>query len=377
MTHSHRLTQRNSPSAQYQALFDSMRSEPPPPPELPDMEYERALARSELRALDVPQKSTAPSRLGDLFARTKPFANYVVTRSGPVPSEAMATPFPTLPPLPSLPSTSEAMTLTAQLRGRRDNRERLQAAGVFDAQRKLESPWDFNHVLVIVPSGATDLWNFRARADRLQAHGLCQFTYEAVNFQGQQAAADISNVLHLAATAWSEGFTPTPDAVVIVRGAEPVGVISWLNDFDLARQLCELTVPVLTGIGLERDSTLLDEVAHQKFDTPCQLIAGIEGVIRDRATDAKATREWMAGQMPSRFEHARSFRDAFGLMCEHASAMRGQQPAQAADVLDIVTESVDAYRICQSRIDAVEAAWKAPLVRSAQPVPSPAASNSA
>jgi exodeoxyribonuclease VII large subunit len=45
---------------------------------------------------------------------------------------------------------------------------------------------------------------------------------------------------------------------------------------------------VLTGIGHERDSTVLDEVANAKYDTPSKVIAGIEQVIVKRAAEAKA-----------------------------------------------------------------------------------------
>jgi exodeoxyribonuclease VII large subunit len=43
---------------------------------------------------------------------------------------------------------------------------------------------------------------------------------------------------------------------------------------------------VFTGIGHERDSTILDEVAHTKFDTPSKVIAGIEQGIMRRTREA-------------------------------------------------------------------------------------------
>lgn len=78
-----------------------------------------------------------------------------------------------------------------------------------------------------------------------------------------------------------------PDAVVIIRGGGAVNDLAWLNDYDLARCICDLAIPVFTGIGHERDSTVLDEVTHTKFDTPSKVIAGIEKVIRMRAQEAK------------------------------------------------------------------------------------------
>ena len=63
-----------------------------------------------------------------------------------------------------------------------------------------------------------------------------------------------------------------PDAVVIIRGGGAVNDLAWLNDYDLGRCICELPVPVLTGIGHERDTTVLDEVAHTRYDTPSKVL---------------------------------------------------------------------------------------------------------
>lgn len=78
-----------------------------------------------------------------------------------------------------------------------------------------------------------------------------------------------------------------PDAVAIIRGGGAVNDPAWLNDYDLARAICELGIPVFTGIGHERDSTVLDEVANRRFDTPSKVIAGIERVILQRVREAQ------------------------------------------------------------------------------------------
>ena len=85
-----------------------------------------------------------------------------------------------------------------------------------------------------------------------------------------------------------------PDAVAIIRGGGAVNDLAWLNDYDLARCICELDIPVLTGIGHERDSTVLDEVANLRFDTPSKVVGGIEGVIRQRVGEAKTLWDHLA-----------------------------------------------------------------------------------
>ena len=57
----------------------------------------------------------------------------------------------------------------------------------------------------------------------------------------------------------------------------------------------------------------------------------------------------------------RTFKDAFGMLQKHAETLRDQNEPNIDDLLTIVTESVDAYKVCKERIDAVEAALKAAL----------------
>lgn len=171
---------------------------------------------------------------------------------------------------------------------KREIRERLQAEGVFTANKQLPAPWDFNHVLVVAPEGGAGLGDFQAEANRLDRFGVCRFTYAYSRFQGEGAAKEICDALHAALDAWAATGAEQPDAVAIIRGGGAVNDLAWLNDYDLARYICDLPIPVLTGIGHERDGTVLDEVANTKFDTPSKVIAGIEQVIARRATEAKA-----------------------------------------------------------------------------------------
>ena len=176
---------------------------------------------------------------------------------------------------------------------KREIRARLQREGLFDNNRALPAPWDFNEVLVVAPQGAAGLGDFQAEADRLQHWGLCRFTVVHSRFQGEGAAAEVRQALLAGLDRWTSAQAPDalPDAVVIIRGGGAVNDLAWLNDYDLARCLCELPVPVLTGIGHERDQTVLDEVAHTSYDTPSKVIAGIEQLIARRAHEARANHE--------------------------------------------------------------------------------------
>ena len=170
---------------------------------------------------------------------------------------------------------------------KREIRSRLQAEGIFGAQKLLAAPWDYSAVLVVAPDGAAGLGDFQAESERLAAFGVCEFVYISSRFQGEGAAAEIVAGLLAALERWTESHDANPDAVVIIRGGGAVNDLAWLNDYALAKVICGLPVPVFTGIGHERDSTVLDEVAHTKFDTPSKVIAGIEQVIVRRTREAE------------------------------------------------------------------------------------------
>ena len=206
---------------------------------------------------------------------------------------------------------------------KREIRERLRREGLFDLNRGLPAPWDYNTVIVIAPEGAAGLGDFREEAQRLERHGLCLFVHAFSRFQGEGAAAGI-----LAAAAQALAGHHDVDALVIIRGGGAVNDLAWLNDYALARFICECPVPVLTGIGHERDSTTLDEVAHRSFDTPSKVILGIEQRIRQRADEARDAMGRIAALATHAVAAARSDTGRlFGFVREAAgdSVHRGRQ----------------------------------------------------
>ena len=171
---------------------------------------------------------------------------------------------------------------------KREIRTRLQQEGIYDANKKLPSPWDFNAVLVVAPQGVAGLGDFQAEATRLERFGICRFVYATSRFQGEGAANEIKVALQSALEQWRDSGMPSPDAIVIIRGGGAVNDLAWLNDYELAKVICTMKVPVLTGIGHERDNTILDEVSNIRFDTPSKVAAGIEQVIKRQVEETKA-----------------------------------------------------------------------------------------
>ena len=64
----------------------------------------------------------------------------------------------------------------------------------------------------------------------------------------------------------------------------------------------------------------------------------------------------------------KTFKEAYGVLQNHAETLREQQEPNIDDLLKIVTESVDAFNVCKERIDAVEKALEKALSDTAAPV---------
>ena len=156
---------------------------------------------------------------------------------------------------------------------------------LYGRNKALASPIEFVRVAVISPETSAGLGDFRREADRLHEAGLCEFLYFGATFQGIDAPASIRTALNEALAAHRQ--RPI-DALVVIRGGGSVTDLAWLNDLELARLVCSSPIPVLTGIGHERDGTILDEIAHRSFDTPSKVALHITATIKDNALEAVA-----------------------------------------------------------------------------------------
>jgi len=174
-------------------------------------------------------------------------------------------------------------------------RQSLIKKGLYLQNKQLELPSDFFRIAVIAPPEAAGLGDFRADADRLQKHQLCEFTYFYSSFQGEAVERELLGALEaMQSLHQSKPF----DALVIIRGGGAKLDLNMLNIESIAEQLCLLQLPIMSGIGHERDNTIIDEIANSRFDTPSKVIGYIAGQIIHQAKQAQA--DWLAIEKSSR-----------------------------------------------------------------------------
>lgn len=157
-------------------------------------------------------------------------------------------------------------TLGDMARKRKEILAQLEADGVLTLNKELALPRPLSRIAVISSSTAAGYGDF---CDQLEKSPY-RFTtrlFPAI-MQGEHVEESVIEALDSIAEeqeAW--------DAVIIIRGG---GAVSDLNGFDtylLAANVAQFPLPVLTGIGHERDDTIIDVVAHTRLKTPTAVAA--------------------------------------------------------------------------------------------------------
>ncbi|HBA12597.1 MAG TPA: exodeoxyribonuclease VII large subunit [Bacteroidales bacterium] len=154
-------------------------------------------------------------------------------------------------------------TLGDMARRRREILEQLEKEGVIGLNRELEIPVLPQRVAVISSATAAGYDDFRDQLLR-NMYGFAFYLrlFPAV-MQGNDAERSVIAALN-AIAARRELF----DVVVIIRGGGSVSELSCFDSYNMALNIANFPLPVITGIGHERDDTVADVVAHSKVKTP-------------------------------------------------------------------------------------------------------------
>ncbi len=156
-------------------------------------------------------------------------------------------------------------TLGDMARKRQEIIRQLKAEGVFDLQKELRLPLFCQRIAVISSETAAGYGDF---CNQL-ADNSYGFHFETRLFpatmQGEGVEQSIIAALERIYTATQEdGF----DAVVIIRGGGATSDMSGFDTLALAENVANFPLPIITGIGHDRDESILDMVSHTRVKTP-------------------------------------------------------------------------------------------------------------
>ncbi len=153
-------------------------------------------------------------------------------------------------------------TLGDLLRRRREMIARLKAEGIIDQNRSLSWQEVPQRIAIISAQNAAGYGDF---INQLYTNRYC-LRFESKLFhaivQGEHAAESIISALQQIAE------EDCYDCVVLIRGGGATGDLAAFDNYDLAASIAMFPIPVVIGIGHERDVTLLDYVANTRVKTP-------------------------------------------------------------------------------------------------------------
>ena len=171
-------------------------------------------------------------------------------------------------------------TMGDMARRRKEILEQLEKDGVIGLNRELDIPALPNRIAVISSATAAGWGDFR---DQL-ANNIYGFQFYVRLFpalmQGDDVERSVISALNAVAMR-RDDF----DVVIIIRGGGAVSELSCFDSYNLAFNIANFPLPVITGIGHERDDTVADVVAHTKVKTPTAAAEFIINKVFDTASE--------------------------------------------------------------------------------------------
>ncbi|MBO7495070.1 MAG: exodeoxyribonuclease VII large subunit, partial [Salinivirgaceae bacterium] len=152
----------------------------------------------------------------------------------------------------------------------------LTADGVIDMNKQLELPLVVQRIAVISSDSAAGWGDFKNQLDDNDYGYKFETELFTALMQGDGAPASIIAALN-AIFNRIDDF----DAVAILRGGGSKSDLSCFDNYELAYNAAQFPLPIITGIGHERDDSVLDLVANTRLKTPTALAA----FVIDRAAD--------------------------------------------------------------------------------------------
>lgn len=159
---------------------------------------------------------------------------------------------------------------------RREILAALQREGVLEFNRNLPFPSAPQKIAVISAAGAAGYGDFTNQLDNSPEGFRFYPLLFGATMQGERTAASVMQALsdiEMSIDFW--------DAVVIIRGGGSTSDLNGFDNLELARRVATFPIPVIVGIGHERDRTVLDDIACVRCKTPTAVAAFLIDTMRD------------------------------------------------------------------------------------------------
>ncbi len=145
------------------------------------------------------------------------------------------------------------------------NKARFEAEGLFAPEKKRRLPFLPRVIGVVTsPTGAVIRDILHRLADRFPSHVVVW----PVLVQGQGAAEQVAAAVRGFSDLPAGGAVPRPDLVIVARGGGSIEDLWAFNEEAVVRAIAGSTIPVISAVGHETDTTLADFAADLRAPTP-------------------------------------------------------------------------------------------------------------
>ncbi|QRX62871.1 exodeoxyribonuclease VII large subunit [Dysgonomonadaceae bacterium zrk40] len=187
-----------------------------------------------------------------------------------------------------------SFTLGEIARNRQQVLRQLEEEGVLTLNRELELPELIRRIAVISSPNAAGYGDFCDQLAR-NSGGFIFYTklFPAI-MQGERSESSIIAALEQVFR-YSDHF----DAVTLIRGGGATSDLNCFDSYSLAVNVAQFPLPVVSGIGHERDVTVLDHVAHTRAKTPTAVAEFLIGHTLKTASELADLEERLQGKTRS------------------------------------------------------------------------------
>jgi exodeoxyribonuclease VII large subunit len=182
-------------------------------------------------------------------------------------------------------------------RKRNETIRKLKEDGIWEMNRSLLYPLPANRIAVISSKSAAGYGDFCDQLENNKKGYKFYYKLFPAIMQGDEAAQSIIGALDRIYE--YEGFF---DVVVIIRGGGATTDLLAFDEYELATHCAQYPLPIITGIGHERDESVVDMIVHTRCKTPTAVAAFLIDKMDEQAAEIERLEQQILSDISVRID---------------------------------------------------------------------------
>ena len=239
-------------------------------------------------------------------------------------------------------------------------RAKLAGEGLFDGARKKPLPFLPRVIGVVTsPTGAVIRDILHRLEDRCPTHVVVW----PVKVQGEGAGAEVAAAVRGFDALAADGPVPRPDLVIVARGGGSIEDLWAFNEEALVRAVADCSIPIISAVGHETDTSLCDHAADLRAPTPTAAAELAVPVLADLRLTVEAHAQRSERCARRHVERGRERLTALARLLPKRDALLGPQRQKADDLAQRLDRGLERrVTLARGGLDRTGAALRPPLL---------------